>query len=126
MELVRLYSNPAVSSGQLLRLRCDAQSHSRLALDPPARIPQRVSQRLGPEMIERIVAEYGDGASSTRLTAQYGISKGTCCGYYYVGTELWFADPGQMLIDDVMGIVGCLIFLAVLGRDFDTKFLAQS
>ena len=38
---------------------------------------RRVSQRLGPELIDRIVAEYQCGTSSTRLTAQYGIGKGT-------------------------------------------------
>jgi hypothetical protein len=38
---------------------------------------QRVNQRVGPDLIERIVAEYQSGASSVLLMARYGIGKGT-------------------------------------------------
>lgn len=77
VELVRLYSNPSMGSARLARLRCDALTRRRATAEPPARIPQRVSQRLGAGHIERIVAEYQSGTSTTRLTVRYHIGKGT-------------------------------------------------
>ncbi len=53
----RLYSDPPVSSILLNRVRCDIPSDPRTVADATARVPQRVSQRLGSELTERIVAE---------------------------------------------------------------------
>src|SRR5215217_6987469 len=75
VELVRLYSNPQCSV-RLARLRGDALSHHRSHPDT-ARTPQRVEQRLGHEVISRVVDEYVSGTPSTRLAACYGIGKGT-------------------------------------------------
>ena len=77
VELVRLYSNPAQGSARLLRLRPEAVSHRRSYDEPAPLIRQRVSQRLGPELITQIVTEYISGISSTTLTRRYGIGKGT-------------------------------------------------
>jgi hypothetical protein len=74
---VRLYSNLQVGSVRLAGLLRVALSHGRVTREPVARIQQRVSRRLEPEMIQRIVAEYQRGTSSTRLTVRYGIGKGT-------------------------------------------------
>jgi len=43
----------------------------------PLAYPRRVSQRLGARRIERMVAEYQSGTSTTRLTVRYHIVKGT-------------------------------------------------
>jgi hypothetical protein len=77
VELVRLYSNPHSEAMRLCRLHRDALSHYRSTAQPAARSPQRVSQRLGQEMLERIVAEYAAGTSTTRLAKSYGVGKGT-------------------------------------------------
>jgi hypothetical protein len=77
VELVRLYSNPHSEAMRLCRLYRAAQSHYRSTAEPAARSPQRVSQRLGQEMLERIVAEYAAGTSTTRLAKSYGVGKGT-------------------------------------------------
>jgi hypothetical protein len=58
------------------RLRCDALSHHRSRPEPTPRLPQRVERRLNAEMPERIMDEYVDGTSTTRLAACYGVGKG--------------------------------------------------
>jgi hypothetical protein len=70
---VRLHSNPSMSSLGFTGFGatpCLAAAH-------PTRLPQRVTARLGSEMIERIAAEYQSDTSSVRLTGRYGIGKGT-------------------------------------------------
>lgn len=76
VELVRLYSNPLWSPSRWL-IFIVALSHGRSCTEPAPRVPQRVERRLGTELIERIVAEYVAGVSTTRLAKGYGIGKGT-------------------------------------------------
>src|SRR5215210_4517525 len=77
VELVRLYSNPNLGSVRFGRLSHDALSQRRLTAEPPARLPQRVVQRLGAELISRIVDEYASGTSTVRRALRYLIGKGT-------------------------------------------------
>lgn len=79
VEVMRLYSNP---SWQRFRFRLEkqlAEAATRLRPDSVklARIPQRVERRLGTAALERIVAEYVAGASTTVLARQHRIGKGT-------------------------------------------------
>jgi hypothetical protein len=57
--------------------RASARSHRRTHAEPAPRVPQRVSRRLGPDLIGRIVGEYAAGASTTALARRYGFGKGT-------------------------------------------------
>jgi hypothetical protein len=74
---VLLYSNPPWSSSRWLHLRADALSHDRPRIEQAPLLPQRVSRRLGPAVIARIIDEYREGASTPRLAARYRIGKGT-------------------------------------------------
>jgi hypothetical protein len=93
VELVRLYSNPSLGSVRLGRLRGDALSQRRLTGEPVARVPLRVSQRLGPELLERIMAEYVSGASTVHLAKHYGLGKALCYGCFDK-TNRTFVQPG--------------------------------
>ena len=62
---------------RLCRLHREALSHIRSCPERPPLVSQRVKRRLGPDLIERVVSEYADGMSSTRLASRYGIGKGT-------------------------------------------------
>lgn len=75
MELVRLYSNLQTGAVRLIQLRIDAlprRTHPDLLL-----VPQRVSRRLGTELLGRIMSEYVTGSPTTALARRYGIGKGT-------------------------------------------------
>ena len=52
-------------------------THARSCPERAPLVPQRVDRRLGPDLIRRVVSEFADGMSSTRLASRYGIGKGT-------------------------------------------------
>jgi hypothetical protein len=77
VELVRLYSNGQSATNRLIAAHRSALSAQRGLPDPLPRPPQRISRRLGPDVIEQILADYQAGIACTALGRQYGIGKTT-------------------------------------------------
>jgi hypothetical protein len=80
VELVRLYSNLQVDWARLTQLYREARSIEREIATRLVRVPQRVGQRLGTELIGQIMDEYATGTPTTQLALRYRIGKGTLLG----------------------------------------------
>jgi uncharacterized protein YeaO (DUF488 family) len=76
VELVRLYSNLQVDWARLTQLYREARSIEREIATRLVRVPQRVGQRLGTELIGQIMDEYATGTPTTqlRLLHEHGIT----------------------------------------------------
>lgn len=77
MELASLYSIGQSGTNRLVAGRQNALAERRRSGESPRRVPQRISQRLGPNVVEQILADYQNGTPSTVLGRRYGIASVT-------------------------------------------------
>jgi hypothetical protein len=68
---------PPSDWARLTQLYREARSIEREIATRLVRVPQRVGQRLGTELIGQIMDEYATGTPTTQLALRYRIGKGT-------------------------------------------------